>query len=150
MRGPRHSTNSSAAHLTLNSPPPPLLCYIQVAVFDDEGSVAGTYRKSHIPDGPGYSEKFYFTPGDTGPVVVPLPSGLKLGISICWDQWFPEQARAMALLGAHVLIYPTAIGSEPREGICDQESSLGHWQRVMQGHAAANMIPVVAVNRTGT
>jgi len=107
------------------------------------------YRKTHIPDGPGYCEKFYFTPGDTGPVVAELPCGLRVGLSVCWDQWFPEQARCLAVMGAHVLVYPTAIGSEPSEGICGSGSSKEHWRRVMQGHSASNMLPVMAVNRTG-
>jgi N-carbamoylputrescine amidase len=116
-----------------------------LAMIDADGSVLGVYRKSHIPDGPGYQEKYYFNPGDTGFRVWPTRYGT-IGVAICWDQWFPEAARVMALLGAELLFYPTAIGSEPGEP--DYDSS-GHWQRVMQGHAGANMIPVVAANRYG-
>jgi N-carbamoylputrescine amidase len=108
--------------------------------------VLGSYRKSHIPEGPGYHEKFYFSPGDSGFKVFESQYG-KLGVAICWDQWFPEAARAMALMGAEILLYPTAIGSEPQDPSLD--SSL-HWQRTMQGHAAANVMPVVASNRIGT
>lgn len=114
-------------------------------MIDADGRVMGKYRKSHIPDGPGYSEKFYFSPGDTGFRVWPTAVGV-IGLAICWDQWFPEAARAMALMGADVLLYPTAIGSEPQNPGWD---SSGHWQRVMQGHAAANVMPVVAANRIG-
>lgn len=117
-----------------------------IAIIDADGRVLGVYRKSHIPDGPGYQEKFYFSPGDTGFRVWPTRVG-PIGVAICWDQWFPEAARAMALQGAEVLLYPTAIGSEPQDPSLD---SSGHWQRVMQGHAAANMVPVVASNRIGT
>jgi N-carbamoylputrescine amidase len=116
-----------------------------VAVADSDGSLLGRYRKSHIPDGPGYEEKYYFTPGDTGFQVFATSVGV-IGVGICWDQWFPECARALALRGAEILCYPTAIGSEPSDPSYD--SSL-HWQRVMQGHAAANMMPVVASNRVG-
>lgn len=116
-----------------------------VAVADTDGSLLGRYRKSHIPDGPGYQEKYYFTPGDTGFHVFKTSVGA-IGVAICWDQWFPECARALALQGAEILCYPTAIGSEPED--LDYDSS-AHWQRVMQGHAAANMIPVVASNRVG-
>jgi N-carbamoylputrescine amidase len=116
-----------------------------VVVVDADGAVLGKYRKSHIPDGPGYSEKFYFSPGDTGFRVWQTKHGA-VGVGICWDQWFPEAARSMALLGADVILYPTAIGSEPQNPIWD---SSAHWQRVMQGHAAANLVPVVAANRTG-
>jgi N-carbamoylputrescine amidase len=116
-----------------------------VTVADADGTLLGRYRKSHIPDGPGYEEKYYFTPGDTGFRVFATSVGV-VGVGICWDQWFPECARAMALLGAEILCYPTAIGSEPTDPTYD--SSL-HWQRVMQGHAAANMMPVVASNRIG-
>jgi N-carbamoylputrescine amidase len=117
-----------------------------VVIIDADGSQLGVYRKSHIPDGPGYSEKFYFSPGDTGFKVWRTRHG-KIGVGICWDQWFPEAARSMALQGAEVLLYPTAIGSEPPDPTWD---SSGHWQRVMQGHAAANLMPVVAANRIGT
>jgi N-carbamoylputrescine amidase len=116
-----------------------------VVMVDADGSVLGTYRKSHIPDGPGYTEKYYFTPGDTGFRVWHTEAGT-VGLGICWDQWFPECARAMALLGAEVLCYPTAIGSEPPDPTWD---SSGHWQRVIQGHAGANLMPVVAANRIG-
>ncbi|MCD2185376.1 N-carbamoylputrescine amidase [Rhizobium sp. GN54] len=117
-----------------------------LAVVDADGAVLGNYRKSHIPDGPGYTEKFYFSPGDTGFRVWKTRFGT-IGCGICWDQWFPEAARAMALLGAEILLYPTAIGSEPQDPSID---SAAHWQRVMQGHAAANLMPVVASNRIGT
>jgi len=117
-----------------------------LAMIDADGRNLGVYRKSHIPDGPGYEEKFYFTPGDTGFRVWSTRYG-NLGVAICWDQWFPECARALALQGAEVLFYPTAIGSEPAMKDFD---SCGQWQRVMQGHAAANAVPVVASNRIGT
>jgi N-carbamoylputrescine amidase len=117
-----------------------------VVMIDADGSNLGFYRKSHIPDGPGYSEKFYFSPGDTGFKVWDTKFA-RIGVGICWDQWFPEAARAMALLGAEILFYPTAIGSEPQDATLD---SSGHWQRVMQGHAGANVMPVVASNRIGT
>jgi N-carbamoylputrescine amidase len=116
-----------------------------VAMVDADGSVLGTYRKSHIPDGPGYTEKYYFSPGDTGFRTWRTRHGA-VGVAICWDQWFPEAARAMALQGAEVLLYPTAIGSEPPNPSWD---SSGHWQRAMQGHAASNLVPVVAANRFG-
>lgn len=115
-----------------------------VAMIDADGSVLGIYRKTHIPDDHFYQEKFYFTPGDTGFKVFDTRFGC-IGVGICWDQWFPETARCMAVQGAEMLLYPTAIGSEP---ILDVDSS-GHWRRVMQGHAAANLIPVVAANRIG-
>lgn len=116
-----------------------------VVMIDADGTALGTYRKSHIPDGPGYTEKYYFNPGDTGFRAWSTRHGV-VGIAICWDQWFPEAARAMALQGAEVLLYPTAIGSEPPDPTWD---SSGHWQRVMQGHAGANLMPVVAANRWG-
>jgi N-carbamoylputrescine amidase len=116
-----------------------------VAIVDADGSVVGRYRKSHIPDGPGYTEKFYFTPGDTGFRACPTRPAI-VGAAICWDQWFPEAARAMALQGAEILLYPTAIGSEPADP--DYDSS-AHWRRTMLGHAAANLVPVVAANRVG-
>ncbi|SIQ00692.1 N-carbamoylputrescine amidase [Rhizobium sp. RU33A] len=116
-----------------------------VAIIDATGDVLGIYRKSHIPDGPGYTEKFYFSPGDTGFEVWETRHAA-IGVGICWDQWFPEAARAMALQGAELLFYPTAIGSEPQDASLD---SSGHWQRVMQGHAAANIMPVIASNRIG-
>lgn len=116
-----------------------------VAVIDADGEVLGIYRKTHIPDDHYYQEKFYFVPGDTGFQVFDTAYG-KIGVGICWDQWFPETARSMALLGAEILLYPTAIGSEPILE-CD---SMPHWRRVMQGHAAANLMPVIAANRIGT
>lgn len=116
-----------------------------VAVIDADGSVLGVYRKSHIPDGPGYEEKYYFNPGDTGFLVWETRYA-KIGVGICWDQWFPEAARCMALMGAEILLYPTAIGSEPLSGMTDSKE---HWQVCMRGHAAANLIPVVASNRIG-
>jgi N-carbamoylputrescine amidase len=116
-----------------------------VVMIDADGSVLGIYRKSHIPDGPGYTEKYYFNPGDTGFRVWPTRFGT-VGVAICWDQWFPESARVMALQGADFLMYPTAIGSEPPAPEWD---SSGHWQRVMQGHAGANLMPLVAANRIG-
>ena len=116
-----------------------------VVTVDGDGTTLGYYRKSHIPDGPGYTEKYYFSPGDTGFKVWKTRHGT-IGVGICWDQWFPESARSMALLGAEVLLYPTAIGSEPPDP--DWDSS-GHWQRVMQGHAGANLMPLVAANRIG-
>ncbi|GLC46242.1 hypothetical protein PLESTB_001539200 [Pleodorina starrii] len=117
-----------------------------VAMVDADGSVLGRYRKSHIPDGPGYQEKFYFNPGDTGFRVFDTAYG-KVGIAICWDQWFPEAARALALQGAEVLLYPTAIGSEPQD---PSINSYPHWIRVQQGHAGSNLLPLVASNRIGT
>lgn len=116
-----------------------------LVVIDADGSCFPVYRKSHIPDGPGYQEKFYFSPGDTG-FQVCRTRYASIGVAICWDQWFPEAARAMALQGAELLFYPTAIGSEPEEPETDSQ---GHWQRTMQGHAAANLMPVIASNRTG-
>lgn len=115
------------------------------AVIDADGEVLGIYRKTHIPDGHSYEEKFYFSPGDTGFKVWDTAFG-KIGVGICWDQWFAESARCMALLGAEILFYPTAIGSEP----ILQHDSQPHWQRCMQGHAATNIMPVVASNRVGT
>jgi N-carbamoylputrescine amidase len=117
-----------------------------VAMVDADGSVMGVYRKSHLPDGPGYEEKYYFTPGDTGFRVWKTRHGI-LGVAICWDQWFPECARAMALQDAEILFYPSAIGDEPLPQSLDSKT---RWQRVMQGHSAANVIPVVAANRIGT
>ncbi len=115
-----------------------------LVVIDADGSVVSHYRKSHIPDGPGYQEKFYFSPGDTGFKVADTRYA-KIGVAICWDQWFPEAARSMVLMGADFLFYPTAIGSEPVTG----DDSRDHWCRVMQGHSAANMVPVIASNRIG-
>ncbi|MDA8261513.1 MAG: N-carbamoylputrescine amidase [Actinomycetota bacterium] len=114
-------------------------------VIDETGELKGRYRKSHIPDGPGYQEKFYFSPGDTGFQVFEV-SGVRIGLGICWDQWFPEQARALTLAGADIIVYPTAIGSEPQNPKLD---SRDHWQRTMAGHSAANLIPVAASNRIG-
>jgi N-carbamoylputrescine amidase len=119
--------------------------YNSVVMADADGSLLGVYRKSHIPDGPGYQEKYYFRPGDTGFKVWDTRFG-RLGVGICWDQWYPETARAMALQGAEVLFYPTAIGSEPHDSSLDTRDP---WRRVMQGHAVANVIPVVAANRIG-
>ena len=119
--------------------------YNSVAMIDASGDILGIYRKSHIPDGPGYSEKFYFRPGDTGFKVWPTRFGV-IGVGICWDQWFPEAARAMALMGAELILYPTAIGSEPARPDLD---TMEHWRMVMRGHAAANMMPVAAANRIG-
>lgn len=116
-----------------------------VAVVDADGRVLGLYRKSHIPQGPGYEEKFYFSPGDTGFRVWDTAVG-RIGIAICWDQWFPEAARAMALQGAELLLYPSAIGSEPEAPGYDSQP---HWETVMRGHAGANLMPVVASNRIG-
>tara|TARA_B100000029_G_scaffold104926_1_gene95540 strand:+ start:1988 stop:2857 length:870 start_codon:yes stop_codon:yes gene_type:complete len=116
-----------------------------IAVINSDGEILGKYRKSHIPDGPGYLEKYYFNPGNTGFKVWDTNFG-KIGIGICWDQWFPEAARIMALKGAEILFYPTAIGDE----LMSEYDSSGAWQRVMQGHAAANIMPVVASNRIGS
>lgn len=116
------------------------------AIIDADGAVLGIYRKTHIPNGPGYQEKQFFNPGDTGFKVWNTRYGC-IGVGICWDQWFPETARAMALMGAELLFYPTAIGSEPHDASID---SRDHWQRAMQGHAAANLMPVIASNRIGT
>ncbi|MCB9680126.1 MAG: N-carbamoylputrescine amidase [Alphaproteobacteria bacterium] len=124
-----------AGHATYNS----------LAMIDADGTVLGVYRKSHIPDGPGYMEKFYFRPGDTGFKVWPTRFGV-LGVGICWDQWYPECARAMALQGAEALFYPTAIGSEPAYPDYDSKDP---WQRSMMAHAIANSMPVVAANRIG-
>lgn len=129
------SVYERANHATFNT----------VVMVDADGATLGTYRKSHIPDGPGYTEKYYFNPGDTGFRVWRTHHGV-VGVAICWDQWFPESARCMALMGAEVLCYPTAIGSEPPDPTWD---SSGHWQRVMQGHAGANLTPLVAANRVG-
>ncbi|MBL9062127.1 N-carbamoylputrescine amidase [Tabrizicola sp.] len=116
-----------------------------LAMIDADGTVLGSYRKTHIPHATGYEEKYYFTPGDTGFKVFDTRFA-RVGCGICWDQWFPETARSLAILGAEVLLFPTAIGSEPGQPDFD---SAGHWQRTMQGHAAANMVPVVASNRVG-
>lgn len=116
-----------------------------LVMLDADGSALGVYRKSHIPDGPGYQEKYYFRPGDTGFRVWATRFG-RVGVGICWDQWYPECARAMMLKGAEVLFYPTAIGSEPHDPTLDTAAP---WRRVMQGHAVANVVPVVGANRTG-
>lgn len=116
-----------------------------IAMLDADGSILGCYRKTHIPNGPGYQEKQFFNPGDTGFKVWDTRYG-RVGVGICWDQWFPETARSMALMGAEILLYPTAIGSEPQDAGLD---SRGHWRRTMQGHAAANLMPVLAANRIG-
>jgi len=116
-----------------------------LAMIDADGRALGLYRKSHIPDGPGYMEKYYFRPGDTGFKVWATRFG-RIGVGICWDQWYPEAARAMALLGADALLYPTAIGSEPHDPTLDTAAP---WRRAMQGHAVSNIIPVVGANRTG-
>lgn len=118
--------------------------YNSIACIDADGTILGVYRKTHIPDDHFYQEKFYFSPGDSGFRVFNTKYGI-IGIGICWDQWFPETARCLALQGAEILFYPTAIGSEPILE-CD---SMPHWRRVMQGHAAANLLPVVAANRIG-
>jgi N-carbamoylputrescine amidase len=119
--------------------------YNSIAILDADGKRLGIYRKSHIPDGPGYREKFYFNPGDTGFKTWKTRYG-RIGVGICWDQWFPEAARAMALKGAEILFYPTAIGSEPQDASIDSKE---HWQTVMRGHAGANLTPLVSSNRIG-
>ncbi len=119
--------------------------YNAIAIIDATGEVLGIYRKSHIPDGPGYEEKYYFNPGDTGFKVWSTKYGV-IGVGICWDQWFPEAARVMALMGAELLLYPTAIGSEPHSPDVDSKD---HWQRCMMGHSACNLMPVIASNRIG-
>lgn len=119
--------------------------YNSLVMIDADGTLLGVYRKSHIPDGPGYQEKYYFRPGDTGFKVWDTRFG-RIGAGICWDQWYPEAARVMALMGAEVLLYPTAIGSEPHDASLDTRDP---WRRVMQGHAVANVMPVVAANRIG-
>jgi N-carbamoylputrescine amidase len=119
--------------------------YNSVAIADADGEILGVYRKSHIPDGPGYQEKYYFRPGDTGFRTWTTKHG-RIGVGICWDQWYPESARAMVLQGAEVLFYPTAIGSEPYDVTLDTHLQ---WQRAMQGHAVSNAVPIVAANRIG-
>ncbi len=119
--------------------------YNSIAIIDADGKNLGIYRKSHIPDGPGYHEKYYFNPGDTG-FKVWQTRYAKIGVGICWDQWYPESARCMALLGAEILFYPTAIGSEPHD---PSITSREHWQRVQQGHAGSNLMPLIASNRIG-
>ena len=119
--------------------------YNSVAIADADGEILGVYRKSHIPDGPGYQEKYYFRPGDTGFKVWNTKHGT-IGVGICWDQWYPEAARAMVLEGAEILFYPTAIGSEPYDATLDTHKP---WQRAMHGHAVSNAVPIVAANRIG-
>jgi N-carbamoylputrescine amidase len=123
-----------------------LAYFNSVAVIDADGTVLGVYRKTHIPNGPGYQEKTYFSPGDTGFRVWSTAHG-RIGVGICWDQWFPESARIMALMGAELLLFPTAIGSEPPPAVA--VNSREHWQRIQQGHAAANLMPLIAANRYG-
>ncbi len=120
--------------------------YNTVAMIDADGAILGTYRKSHIPDGPGYQEKFYFRPGNSGFKVWDV-FGTRIGVGICWDQWYPECARAMALMGAELLFYPTAIGAEPQDATLDTRHM---WRRAMVGHAVANAMPVIAANRVGS
>jgi N-carbamoylputrescine amidase len=120
--------------------------YNTLAMIDERGEILGTYRKSHIPDGPGYEEKYYFRPGNDGFKVWDV-AGTRIGVGICWDQWYPECARVMALLGAQLLLYPTAIGSEPYDAELDTSRM---WRRAMVGHAVSNCMPVIAANRTGT
>jgi N-carbamoylputrescine amidase len=120
--------------------------YNTLAMIDPDGGVMGIYRKSHIPDGPGYEEKFYFRPGNTGFKVWPTPSAT-IGVGVCWDQWYPETARAMMLMGAEILFYPTAIGNEPHDPSLDTSRL---WRRAMIGHAVSNVVPVIASNRIGT
>jgi N-carbamoylputrescine amidase len=120
--------------------------YNSLAMIDDKGAIMGVYRKSHIPDGPGYEEKFYFRPGNTGFKTWKTPDAT-LGVGVCWDQWYPETARAMMLMGAEILFYPTAIGSEPHDPDLDTSRL---WRRAMIGHAVSNVVPVVAANRIGT
>ncbi|WP_156679652.1 N-carbamoylputrescine amidase [Sphingomonas profundi] len=120
--------------------------YNSLAMIDPDGKVMGVYRKSHIPDGPGYQEKFYFRPGNTGFKVWPTPAAT-LGVGVCWDQWYPETARSLMLLGAEILFYPTAIGNEPHDPDLDTSRL---WRRAMVGHAVSNVVPVVAANRIGT
>jgi len=119
--------------------------YNSLAMIGPDGDIMGVYRKSHIPDGPGYEEKFYFRPGNTGFKIWDV-MGTRIGVGICWDQWYPETARAMALMGAELLFYPTAIGSEPYDADLDTSRL---WQRAMQGHAVSNCMPVIASNRIG-
>ena len=120
--------------------------YNTLAMIDADGEILGTYRKSHIPDGPGYQEKYYFRPGNTGFKVWEV-FGTKIGVGICWDQWYPECARAMALMGAEMLFYPTAIGAEPQDATLDTREM---WRRAMVGHAVSNCMPVIAANRVGS
>lgn len=126
----------------------PGICHNTAVVFEKDGSIAGKYRKMHIPDDPAYYEKFYFTPGDLGFQPISTSVG-KLGVLVCWDQWYPEAARLMALAGADLLIYPTAIGWESSDAQEEKDRQFGAWQISQRGHAVANGLPVVAVNRTG-
>jgi N-carbamoylputrescine amidase len=119
--------------------------YNTLAMIDENGELLGTYRKSHIPDGPGYEEKYYFRPGNTGFKVWDV-AGTRIGVGVCWDQWYPESARVMALMGAELLFYPTAIGSEPYDAEFDTSRM---WRRAMVGHAVSNCMPVIAANRIG-
>ncbi len=121
--------------------------YNSLAMIGPDGAVQGVYRKSHIPDGPGYEEKFYFRPGNTGFKVWPGPAAETIGVGVCWDQWYPETARAMMLMGAQMLFYPTAIGTEPHDPTLDTSRL---WRRAMVGHAVSNVVPVIAANRIGT
>jgi len=121
--------------------------YNSLAMIDPQGKIVGVYRKSHIPDGPGYEEKFYFRPGNTGFKVWDGPDKTTVGVGVCWDQWYPETARAMMLMGAEILFYPTAIGTEPHDPDLDTSRL---WRRAMIGHAVSNVVPVVAANRIGT
>jgi N-carbamoylputrescine amidase len=120
--------------------------YNSLAMIGPDGAVQGLYRKSHIPDGPGYEEKFYFRPGNTGFKVWPRPDDVTLGVGVCWDQWYPETARSMMLMGAELLFYPTAIGTEPHDPTLDTSRL---WRRAMVGHAVSNVVPVIAANRIG-
>jgi len=126
----------------------PGLAHNTAVVLDRDGRLAGTYRKMHIPDDPGYYEKFYFTPGDTGFRPVETAVG-RLGVLVCWDQWFPEAARLMAMAGAEILLYPTAIGGDPQDDAAEQARQLEAWQTVQRGHAVANGLPLAACNRVG-
>ena len=121
--------------------------YNSLAMIDPDGKIMGVYRKSHIPDGPGYEEKFYFRPGNTGFKVWNGPDRATLGVGVCWDQWYPETARTMMLMGAEILFFPTAIGNEPHDPDLDTSRM---WQRAMVGHSVSNVVPVVAANRIGT
>lgn len=126
----------------------PGLYHNSAVVIENDGSIAGVYRKMHIPDDPGFYEKFYFTPGDLGFTPIQTSVG-RLGVLVCWDQWYPEAARLMALAGAELLIYPTAIGWDPGDGDAEQQRQLDAWMTVQRGHAVANGIPVAAINRVG-
>ena len=128
----------------------PGLYHNTAVVLDRDGRLAGRYRKMHVPDDPGYHEKYCFTPGDAAPGFRPVPTSLgPLGVLVCWDQWFPEAARLMALAGARLLLYPTAIGWDPRDGLEERERQRQAWELVQRGHAVANCLPVLACNRVG-